>query len=207
MAGFAPPAFAADLNKFNKKLDLLGLPPLDKIPDGFRPVLSSVNQDQSLFVQFVSPNLWLIVKPSTNTNGEDGTISAGDYGKGDSAALFVSDLKPGSSKEYYTQLLKAGLAQKGTENIYQEFKLKKINPTTPPTVDFSYELVTGAGFIVQRQGVAAVSDVGGKSQALLAVTTTARFKTLEPKLRTIAASFKCYEKARDAPTQGILDED
>mgnify|MGYP002047483105 FL=1 len=70
----------------------------------------------------------------------------------------------------------------------------------PTTVDFSYELLTGAGFIVARRGVAAVTDVNGKSQALLAVTTSARFKGLEPKLRTIADSFRCYEKVGSVPT-------
>lgn len=62
-------ANAADVNKLNRKLDKLGLPPVDKLPDGFSPVLSSVNQEQSLFVQFVRPNDWLVVQPSVNTNG------------------------------------------------------------------------------------------------------------------------------------------
>ena len=106
------PAAAADLNSWNKKLDKLGLPPLDKIPGGFAPVLSSVNQEQSLFVEFLRPDGWLVVKPSVNTNGEDGTVSAGDYGKGDSAALYVSDLRPATDKAYYAKLLKGGIAQK-----------------------------------------------------------------------------------------------
>jgi len=91
-------ANAADVNKLNRKLDKLGLPPVDKLPDGFSPVLSSVNQEQSLFVQFVRPNDWLVVQPSVNTNGEDGTVSAGNYGKGDSSSLFVSGLKPGNRR-------------------------------------------------------------------------------------------------------------
>ena len=194
------PAAAADLNSWNKKLDKLGLPPLDKIPGGFSPVLSSVNQEQSLFVEFLRPDGWLVVKPSVNTNGEDGTVSAGDYGKGDSAALYVSDLRPATDKAYYAKLLKGGIAQKGGGELYQEFKVRKVTPGAPTTVDFSYELLTGAGFIVERRGVAAVTDVNGKSQALLAVTTSARFKGLEPKLRTIADSFRCYEKVGSVPT-------
>ena len=201
------PAAAADLNSWNKKLDKLGLPPLDKIPGGFSPVLSSVNQEQSLFVEFLRPDGWLVVKPSVNTNGEDGTVSAGDYGKGDSAALYVSDLRPATDKAYYAKLLKGGIAQKGGGELYQEFKVRKVTPGAPTTVDFSYELLTGAGFIVERRGVAAVTDVNGKSQALLAVTTSARFKGLEPKLRTIADSFRCYEKVGSVPTDTFgLDE-
>ena len=201
------PAAAADLNSWNKKLDKLGLPPLDKIPGGFAPVLSSVNQEQSLFVEFLRPDGWLVVKPSVNTNGEDGTVSAGDYGKGDSAALYVSDLRPATDKAYYAKLLKGGIAQKGGGELYQEFKVRKVTPGAPTTVDFSYELLTGAGFIVERRGVAAVTDVNGKSQALLAVTTSARFKGLEPKLRTIADSFRCYEKVGSVPTDTFGLED
>ena len=81
-----------------------------------------------------------------NTNGEDGTVSAGDYGKGDSASLFVSELKPGSSKAFYKELLGEGLSQKGG-NQFQELKVKKVNAGYPATVDFEYELLTGAGFV------------------------------------------------------------
>jgi len=81
-----------------------------------------------------------------------------------------------------------------------------VTPGAPTTVDFEYELLTGAGFIVQRRGIAAITDVGGKSQALLSVTTTARFKKLEPALQTIASSFRCYEKVASVPT-GVLNDD
>ena len=103
--------------------------------------------------------------------------------------------------------LKGGIAQKGGGELYQEFKVRKVTPGAPTTVDFSYELLTGAGFIVERRGVAAVTDVNGKSQALLAVTTSARFKGLEPKLRTIADSFRCYEKVGSVPTDTFGLED
>ena len=90
---------------------------------------------------------------------EDGTVSAGDYGKGDSAALYVSDLRPATDKAYYAKLLKGGIAQKGGGELYQEFKVRKVTPGAPTTVDFSYELLTGAGFIVERRGGAAVTDL------------------------------------------------
>ena len=41
------PAAAADLNSWNKKLDKLGLPPLDKIPGGFAPVLAPARQERA----------------------------------------------------------------------------------------------------------------------------------------------------------------
>merc|ERR1719506_3084535 len=162
LVSLAPaPALAYDLAKYNRKLDKLGLPPVAGIPDGFSPVLSSVNQDQSLIVQFNHPNAWLVVKPSVNTNGESGTVSAGDYGKGDSAALYVSDLPPGGAK---------GFAQKG-DNQFQNFRVRAVSPGSPnAVVDFEYEL--------------------------LAVTTSARYKKLEPELRKIVDSFRVYDKVR-----------
>ena len=105
------------------------------------------------------------------------------------------------------QALKGGIAQKGGGEVLPGFKVRKVTPGAPTTVDFSYELLTGAGFIVERRGVAAVTDVNGKSQALLAVTTSARFKGLEPKLRTIADSFRCYEKVGSVPTDTFGLED
>ena len=208
LVSLAPaPALAYDLAKYNRKLDKLGLPPVAGIPDGFSPVLSSVNQDQSLIVQFNHPNAWLVVKPSVNTNGESGTVSAGDYGKGDSAALYVSDLPPGGDKAFYAKLIAKGLAQKG-DNQFQNFRVRAVSPGSPnAVVDFEYELLTGAGFTVERRGVAAVSGVAGKSQALLAVTTSARYKKLEPELRKIVDSFRVYDKVRSVETGALLDDD
>lgn len=194
-------ANAADVNKLNKQLDVLGLPRVDSIPDGFKPCLSAVNQEQSLLVQFNYPQNWLVVKPNTDSNREAGTVSAGDYGKGDSAALFVSDLRPSSDKAYYDKLLSAACTQKGANQI-QNFKIKKIAPGPPgAVVDFEYELITGSGFIVERRGVAGVSAVAGKSQALLAITTTTRFKKLGPALRTTAESFRAFEKVATVKTE------
>ena len=207
VVGAPESAVAYDVNKLNKKLDQLGLPPVASIPNGFNPVLSSVNLDQSLYVQFNHPGAWLVVNPSLNSNGESGTVSAGDYGKGDRAALFVMDLAPGTDKKYFETLIKKGVTQRG-DNQIQGFKIKKIAPPVNgyTIVDFEYELLTGAGFIVERKGVASCATVGGKSQALLSVTTSARFKKLESDLRTIASSFRVYEKVRTAPTGGLLDD-
>ena len=111
----------------------------------------------------------------------------GDFGEG----RFLA------SKAFYKELLASGLGQQGS-NQFQELKVKKVNAGSPATVDFEYELLTGAGFVVQRNGVAAVTAVGGKSQALIAVTTSARYKKLEPALRTMTTSFRCFEKVAPA---------
>jgi hypothetical protein len=35
------------------------------------------------------PVTWVVTIPSNDVNGEDGTIQAGEYAKGDTATLFV----------------------------------------------------------------------------------------------------------------------
>ena len=35
------------------------------------------------------PITWVVTTPSNDVNGEDGTIQAGEYAKGDTATLFV----------------------------------------------------------------------------------------------------------------------
>ena len=87
-------------------------------------------------------------------------------------------------------------------------RVRAVSPGSPnAVVDFEYELLTGAGFTVERRGVAAVSGVAGKSQALLAVTTSARYKKLEPELRKIVDSFRVYDKVRSVETGALLDDD
>lgn len=59
-------------------------------------------------------------------------------------------------------------------------------------VDFKYELLTGAGFEVDRTGVASVTSQGDAVEVLWAASTRQRFKKMEPVLRDIASSFRCY---------------
>jgi len=40
-------------------------------------------------VQFNYPLSWVVTLPSNDVNGEDGTVQAGDYGKGDTATFYV----------------------------------------------------------------------------------------------------------------------
>ena len=42
-----------------------------------------------LLVSFAHPVDWVVTLPSIDVNGEDGTIQAGEYAKGDTATLFV----------------------------------------------------------------------------------------------------------------------
>ena len=58
--------------------------------------------------------------------------------------------------------------------------------------DFRYTLLTGAGFEVDRKGVASITSEGPAVEVLWTATIENRFKKLEPQLRDIAASFRCF---------------
>ena len=77
-------------------------------------------------------------------------------------------------------LIKA-ISQKGN-NVYQNFKVTKVVPQTGPEyngqeyviVDFKYQLLTGAGFEVDRRGVASITSQGPAIEALWAASIDAR---------------------------------
>jgi hypothetical protein len=80
----------------------------------------------------------------------------------------------------------------------QNFKVLKVEPVTYEgddkyvKVDFKYQLLTGAGFEVDRRGVASLTSQGPAVEALWAASTTQRYKKTEADLRNIVASFRCY---------------
>ena len=81
-------------------------------------------------------------------------------------------------KNFFKTALIAAISQKGS-NIYQDFKILKTTPTTADNqnymlVDFKYTLLTGAGFEVERQGVASVTSVGDGVQLLWSASISAR---------------------------------
>jgi hypothetical protein len=83
--------------------------------------------------------------------------------------------------------------------MYQNFKVTNISPQKGEyrdqeymLVDFQYDLLTGAGFEVDRRGVASITSEGNAVEVLWAACTRQRYKKLEPTLRGIAGSFRCY---------------
>jgi hypothetical protein len=207
-----PPAFAAvgGTQKVNAKLTSFGLPPLSNLPDGFTPLLEIYGKGKNrapLLITFNHPISWVVTLPSNTVNGEDGTIQVGDYGKGDTATLFVTnDVEAKSlSKEVIEQGIRRSISQRG-DNMYQNFKLTKVLDGPGPYLDgqsymiadFKYQLITGAGFEVDRKGVAAItlqgaSPNGSKTLEIFwAASTDARFKKTESTLRDIVTSFRCY---------------
>lgn len=78
-------------NKVNAKLASFGLPPA-LVPDGLTPLLHIYGKGANRFpilVEFSHPVDWVVTYPNNDANGEDGTIQAGEYAKGDTATFFV----------------------------------------------------------------------------------------------------------------------
>lgn len=202
---WAPPSFAVTgAKKVNAKLAGYGLPLVQNVPDGLSPLLEIYGKASNRFpllVQFNYPVTWVVTLPSIDVNGEDGTIQAGEYAKGDTATFYVYN-EPGHVKDLASQpkslfeeALQKCISQKGV-NMYQNFKLTKLeqNPSDPNYMlaDFKYQLLTGAGFEVDRKGVASITSQGNAVEVLWAASTTIRYKKTEPVLRDIVASFRCY---------------
>jgi hypothetical protein len=87
-----------------------------------------------------------------------------------------------------------------SQNVFQNFKVLKAskgpkgaNGTQYYVLDFKYELLTGAGFTVDRKGVASVAQLKNNVLALWTATTAQRYKKLGDDLRTMAESFRVYD--------------
>lgn len=200
------------LTKVNAKLRGYGVPQMDKLPDGFSPLAEvwgkGKNRDP-LLVQFIHPSDWIVTLPSQDTNGEDGTIQAGQYAKGDTATFFLDDTEgkvdkiAEQPKEFFQKELIKAISQKG-DNVYQNFKVTKTVPREENgqdyvTVDFRYDLLTGAGFEVERRGVATITSTGKGVQVLWCASTRQRYnKSTESSLREMAASFRVYSDGLDS---------
>ena len=79
-------------------------------------------------VTFTVPNLWVVSRPTIDFNGSAGTIAANDFGKGDSATLFVDvafkgKLEDMKKPDFRDEMLKA-LTLKG-KGFIEDFKVGK----------------------------------------------------------------------------------
>mmetsp|Transcript_3834 Transcript_3834/g.10897 ORF Transcript_3834/g.10897 Transcript_3834/m.10897 type:complete len:297 (+) Transcript_3834:162-1052(+) len=203
------PANAAAADKVNAKLKAYGLPPLTKVPNGMKPLLEVYGKGKNRFpllVQMCHPFTWVVQLPSNDVNGEDGTVQAGEYAKGDTATFFlyedeghVDDIGKAEKGLFERALIKS-ISQKGS-NMYQNFKVMKVIPQTGNPeyngkdyvlCDFKYELLTGAGFEVQRRGVASITSEGPAVEVLWAASTTLRWPKTETTLRDIVSTFRVY---------------
>jgi len=199
------PAMAFGLSKANERLVSYGVPVISGLPSGYSAVAEIYGKGANrspLLVAFGFPLDWVVTLPSQDVNGEDGTIQAGEYAKGDTATFFVMpDSKAvevqDQDKEFFRLAVIAAISQKSS-NVYQDFKVTKIAPLTADggkymLVDFKYTLLTGAGFEVERKGTASVTSVADGVQLVWAASIAARYKNkTEGQLRAITESFRCY---------------
>merc|ERR1719424_2154212 len=118
-----------------------------------------------LLVRWLYPNGWLITSPDITENGEAGTLGANNFIKGDSQVFTSGKM----------------VAGKSLEEQPKEF------------FDFSYTLLTRAGFTVERKGMASAVQLNGDTAlALVCATTALRYKELEPLLRQSVDTFRAY---------------
>lgn len=200
-----PPAQAVTgSNKVNAKLRGYGLPAVGAVPNGLAPLLEVWGKGANRFpilVNFNYPVTWVVTTPSNDVNGEDGTVQAGDYAKGDTATFYVYE-EPGNvanigeqPKSFFEESIIKSISQKGS-SIYQDFKITKLKPNPDDAnymiADFKYTLITGAGFEVDRKGVASVTSKGNAVEVLWCAVTALRYKKMEDTLRDISSSFRCY---------------
>uniref|UniRef100_A0A7S2Y714 PsbP C-terminal domain-containing protein n=1 Tax=Entomoneis paludosa TaxID=265537 RepID=A0A7S2Y714_9STRA len=210
-----PANAVSGLNKVNNQLKAYGLPSVSSVADGMTPLLEIYGKSFNRFpilVTFNHPITWVVTIPSIDANGEDGTIQAGEYAKGDTATFFVYD-EPGhvndihsQPKELFEKALIKSISQKG-DNMYQNFKVTKLEPVSVDgqqymRADFKYQLLTGAGFEVDRKGVASIASEGAAVEVMWAASTAVRYKKTEQQLRDIVASFRCYADGIKLDTLG-----
>lgn len=219
------PANAASAEaKVNAKLNGYGLPPVTKVPNGMKPLLEVYGKGKNRFPLLVlmsHPLTWVVQLPSNDVNGEDGTIQAGEYAKGDTATFFVysdeghvNDIGK-LEKPFFEKALIKAISQKGA-NVYQNFKVMSAVPQTGNPAyggkdyvlcDFKYDLLTGAGFEVARRGVASVTSEGEAVEILWAASTRDRFKKTEETLRDIVGSFRVYSDGLNFSEEIRLNEE
>jgi hypothetical protein len=74
---------------------------------------------------------------------------------------------------------------------------KKVDGEDYVICEFKYTLLTGAGFEVDRVGLASITSTGNSVEVLWAASTRQRFKKTEGSLMTIVDSFRCYSGGLD----------
>jgi hypothetical protein len=197
------PSYAfGKLSTLNSKLSSYGLPPLSP-PKGFSPLLQPYGLGSNrtpVLIAFNHPGDWVVTLPSNDVNGEDGTVQAGNYAKGDTATFYVAEGEKGDvgDKDVAERCLRKAISQKG-DNVYQNFKVLGVKEEDREgkkyaVVDFKYELLTGAGFEVDRRGVAAITNVGGNAGVLWTATLTPRYKKMGEDMKSIVESFRAYSE-------------
>jgi len=206
------PALALSLQEAQQTLASYGLPdiaPTQAPPGGWNIVVEPIGLapdayygrfnlgGQPQVVTFYTPPLWVVSKPNIDFNGAAGTVQANDYGKGDSATLWVNTEFSGNidefkKKDYRAELLKA-LTTKG-KNFIEGLKILTVKDGAPgyKIVEYDYDVESAAGFTIARSGVAAFCQVGGtdKLQIFWTAVVTPRWNSMQSNLGLMVNSFR-----------------
>jgi len=202
-------------------------PNTDKnLPDGWRVVVEPIGlaKDASygrfnlgsepLIVEFYVPSGWIVARPNIDFNGAAGTVQANDYGKGDSATLFVNtkprkpltDFKKGD----YVFELKKAITQKGAGNI-DDIKINKVKTLEGDykILQFDWEIYSGAGLLLSRSGWASFCQVGEQKnlQVFWSGVVSNRWSKMEPELKAMVESFRVGKVPNDIAPQFKLDKE
>jgi len=146
---------------------------------------------------FVVPPLWIVNTPNIDFNGAAGTLQANDYNKGDSATLYVDTKFTGNLNELTKNLaqaeVKKALTMKG-KGFIEALKVRKVRDGSPgyKIIEYDYEIESGAGFTINRNGIAAFTQVGkaGNLQILWCGTLTSRYGQMKDSMNNIINSFR-----------------
>lgn len=200
-----------------KKYGVSDLIPTEKTPDGWSWIVEPIGLTPDAYygknkmggepqvLRFLSPPFWVLTRPNVDYNGAAGTVSINNYGKGDSATLFVDTKFKGKIDEmkkadWLKEVTKA-ISQKGGDQIFN-IKVEKVSDLAPgyKTIEFIYEIESGAGFEFERTAIATGCQVSseGNLQVFWASTLSNRWKDDPGKnARTIAASFRVGKVPED----------
>jgi len=206
-------ASAKNMNEANEALTKYGLPELmlkQDPPFAWRVTVEAIGLapdsyygksklgGEPLVVTFNTPPGWVTTKPTIDYNGAGGTVSANDYGKGDSATLWVDtnfkgEINTMGTKEFQDELQKA-LTQKG-KNFIEDLKVKKVYDGAAAgykNVEYTYDIESAAGFTIARTGLAVAAQVGDEKnlQIFWAAAVTGRWNKIGEDIGSMIKSFR-----------------
>jgi len=150
-------------------------------------------------LRFLCPASWVVSRPNIDFNGAAGTVQVNDYARGDSATLFVDGANTGKiqdfKKEDFNREIYKALTQKGT-NFIQDINIDKVMDGDVPgykIVEYSYEIYSGAGFTINRSGIASLSQAADTEalEIFWAGVVSGRWQDMGKDLTKIVRSFRC----------------
>jgi len=196
-----------------KSYSMAEIVPTEEAPSGWQWVVEGIGLTQDAYmnnqkfltaeptiVRFLAPPFWSVATPRVDYNGASGTIQINNYAKGDSATVFIDtefkgnlqDMKQADFKKSFFR----ALTLKGSASL-QGLSIGKVSDLEGAPnyklVSFDWTLFTGAGFEIDRDGFAVVTQLtpGGPLQIFWGGVVSTRFKEMKETLLDVIKSFRC----------------